>query len=116
MKKAASGGVLAGAILVTHAKRLFLAFHEKRGKPFTRGSCVLAFATSLAALATALRAIFSSKAGVLFTLTRLSACLAPTATTRVSRAPCILVIQKLLGRVALGANKLLRSALTSLTS
>ena len=89
MKEAASGGVLAGAILVAHAKRVFLAFHENRGKPFARSYRVPAFASGLAAFAATLCAVPSRKAGVFFAL-------APTATTWVPRTPGLLMIQKLL--------------------
>ena len=72
MKKAASGGVLASAILVAHAEWVLFPLHEKRRKPLARSSRVLAFATRFASLATALCAVFSGKAGLLLAFTGFS--------------------------------------------
>ena len=74
-EESGSGGVLAGAVLAAHAKRVLLSLHEKRGEPLTACLCPPTFPLCLRAL--------RSKAGLLLAFAGLAAGSAP------GRGPCI---------------------------
>ena len=86
-EESGSGGVLAGAVLAAHAKRVLLSLHEKRGEPLTACLCppTFPFASALCA----------AKLGSSLPLPDLPPALPPAA-ARVSGTPCVLVVLELL--------------------